>query len=97
MVSRYVIWFQDIEKNDISLVGVKCFNIGEMMKLGMPVPLGFAVTVEAFNDFLISSGIKETIQTVLAEVNTTGFNSDKLRIIGKNLGDFLIWEKYLKS
>ena len=38
-----VIWFKDIGKEDIPIVGGKCANLGELIgKVGVPVPDGFA-------------------------------------------------------
>jgi len=40
----YVVWFREIDKDDIPLVGGKGANLGEMVKAGFPVPNGFIVT-----------------------------------------------------
>ena len=37
----FVLWFKDIGKEDIPLVGGKCANLGELLgKIGVPVPNG---------------------------------------------------------
>ena len=43
-----VIWFEDLRKDDIPLVGGKNANLGEMISAGIPVPPGFAVTASAY-------------------------------------------------
>jgi len=51
--SRLVLWFRELGKDDIPLVGGKCANLGELYgKIGVPVPNGFAVTADAFSIFL---------------------------------------------
>jgi pyruvate,water dikinase len=48
-MSRFIRWFEELRLNDISLVGGKCANLGEMIsQTKVPVPLGFAITVDAY-------------------------------------------------
>ena len=48
-----ILWFRDLRKEDIPLVGGKCANLGEVSGLlGIPVPDGFAVTAYAYKSFL---------------------------------------------
>jgi len=60
-----VIDFKDIDKSDISLVGGKGANLGEMTKAGFPVPGGFAVTVPAYELFLKENNIATKIYEIL--------------------------------
>ena len=44
---RYVRWFADIAKADVTTVGGKGTNLGEMTQAGLPVPSGFPpITVQ---------------------------------------------------
>ena len=47
-----VIWFDDLRKTDIPLVGGKNANLGEMISAGLPVPPGFAVTAFSYEKFI---------------------------------------------
>ena len=47
-----ILFFKDIDKSDISSVGGKGANLGEMTQAGFPVPNGFAVTVASYDLFL---------------------------------------------
>lgn len=69
-----VIEFKDIDKNDLSLVGGKGANLGEMTKAGFPVPNGFAVTVPAYEMFLRESGLTKTIYEILKTIDVEDAN-----------------------
>jgi len=56
-----VVKFKDIDKEDLSLVGGKGANLGEMTKAGFPVPPGFAVTVPSYELFLSENDISTKI------------------------------------
>ena len=58
--------FKDIDKDDLSLVGGKGANLGEMTKAGFPVPPGFAVTVPSYELFLSENDISTKIYDILA-------------------------------
>src|SRR5690349_4043816 len=68
-MKRYIIPFEQLEMKDVSLVGGKNASLGEMTKnlssLGIAVPDGFAVTVDAYHDFLAFNAISPRIQFVL--------------------------------
>lgn len=50
--TAHTLWFNQIRKNDIALVGGKGANLGEMYHAEIPVPNGFVVTAKAYFDFL---------------------------------------------
>jgi len=64
----YVLWFEEIDKNDLALVGGKSANLGELTKAGIPVPPGFAVTSYAYKEFLERTGLKSKIGEALKDV-----------------------------
>lgn len=68
-MSRYLLWFNQIDKDDLPQVGGKGANLGELTKMGIPVPPGFVVTVKAYFDFLEKGKIKEKIKEILAATN----------------------------
>lgn len=65
-VRPIVVFFKQIDKNDIPLVGGKGANLGEMTRAGFPVPNGFAVTVEGYDRFLEENGLQKYLYDVLA-------------------------------
>ncbi len=62
---KNVVWFNEVTKRDIPLVGGKGANLGEMVNLHIPVPPGFIVTANAYYDFLQKSGITDKIRNLL--------------------------------
>jgi pyruvate,water dikinase len=65
----YVINFQDVDKNSLPLVGGKNASLGEMIRAGIRVPPGFAVTTESYLAFITETGIKDTINVFLKGLN----------------------------
>ncbi len=70
MGARKIVWFNEVGKDDIALVGGKGANLGEMTQAGIPVPPGFVVTAQAYFDFLEQSGLKAKVAAALAGLDT---------------------------
>ncbi len=66
---KYIVWFKEVDKDDIGLVGGKGANLGEMVKAGIPVPNGFIVTSEAYYHFLKVNKLKNKIKKALKSVD----------------------------
>ncbi|MHC1568821.1 MAG: phosphoenolpyruvate synthase [Candidatus Syntropharchaeia archaeon] len=68
---RFVLWFNEIDKEDTSLVGGKCANLGEMTsKTDVPIPPGFATTSEAYKYFIGENNLEKKIVEILKNLNT---------------------------
>jgi pyruvate,water dikinase len=67
---KLVLWFKELRKGDIPLVGGKNANLGEMTQVGIPVPPGFAITAYAYKEFLAETGIAEKIYGTIRETVT---------------------------
>ena len=64
---EWVLWFEEIGKEDVALVGGKSASLGEMSsRTGVPVPYGFATTAHAYRVFLQESGLDRLISEILA-------------------------------
>ena len=70
-----VLWFDKISINDVNLVGGKNASLGEMIQnfrnLNIEVPYGFAVTTNAYDEFLDFNNIREKIDKILSELDYT--------------------------
>lgn len=82
---EFVLWFKDLNKNDIAMVGGKCANLGELYgQIGVPVPYGFAVTSHAYKVFLNKTSAGEKVKDMLSKIGTDDLNalqetSEKIR------------------
>ncbi|MBA7618979.1 Phosphoenolpyruvate synthase [subsurface metagenome] len=65
MSKRWLFWLEELGQEHIDLVGKKCANLGEMTKMGLRVPPGFALSIEAYRDFMSMSGVVYEIQEYL--------------------------------
>lgn len=66
---KFIRFFKDITKNNVSIAGGKGASLGEMTRAGFPVPPGFVVLVAAFERFIEETEILSDIDAVLDEVN----------------------------
>jgi pyruvate,water dikinase len=69
-LNAYVIPFEQLTMRDVETVGGKNASIGEMIgqlaRLGVQVPGGFATSAQAFRDFLAQGGLDARIHAALA-------------------------------
>ncbi|MEW6214825.1 MAG: phosphoenolpyruvate synthase [Nitrospirota bacterium] len=71
-----VLWFKDLSKEDIPLVGGKCANLGELVgRIGVPVPNGFAVSAHAYQVFLEKTKADKKIGALLFDMNMADMKS----------------------
>lgn len=88
MTARHTLFFNQIDRDDIPLVGGKGANLGEMTKAKFPVPYGFAVTVKAWDLFLKENNIKEEIHAVLKLTDVN--NADELQNASRKIERIII-------
>ena len=67
--SPYVRPLDTVTRADIPAVGGKAANLGEMLHAGLPVPGGFAVTVDAYRAALAADGYARQLEQILANLN----------------------------
>lgn len=85
-------WFEEIGIEDIPLVGGKNASLGEMYRelasQGVKVPNGFAVTAEAYRDFLQATKLDRTIEETLQSLNTQDI--ENLRQRGRRVREAIL-------
>lgn len=70
MISKKaIVWFDEVNKGDVGLVGGKGANLGEMTNANLPVPYGFIVTSNAYFDFIKESRLEQKIKDTISLVN----------------------------
>lgn len=67
--AKTIIWFADTDRNDLPRVGGKAANLGELAKMGAPVPDGFTVTAQAYFEFLKHGSLVEKIKKELKDLD----------------------------
>lgn len=68
-MKQYVLPFSKLTKKNVQIAGGKGANLGEMIKAGLPVPLGFVVLALAFDRFLEETDINVEIDAELDRLN----------------------------
>ena len=90
---QFLIWFEQLERKDVDIVGGKSSSLGEMTaKTDVPVPYGFATTAYAYRYFIKESGLEEKMRSILSEL-TDVENSALLRDVSARLRDAIMAEK----
>src|SRR4030043_33456 len=59
---KLICWFEELEKKHNDLVGKKCANLGEMTRMGLAVPPGFALSLDAYRLFVKESGLASEME-----------------------------------
>ena len=66
---EFLLWFEQMERKDVAIVGGKSSSLGEMTsKTDVPVPYGFATTAYAYRYFIEKSGLQEKMRAILADL-----------------------------
>jgi len=63
-----VLWFEELRKGDVNLVGGKNANLGELTSAGIPVPPGFAITATAYRHFIRENNLEKRIALELKKI-----------------------------
>lgn len=61
--------FSEISKDDAAIAGGKGASLGEMARAGIPVPPGFVILADAFEQFLRETDLLQEIDATLHSVN----------------------------
>ena len=69
MSKKFIVWFEEVGKEDVDLVGGKGANLGEMINSKFPVPYGFIVTSHAYFYFIEKNNLARKIKNLLSIVN----------------------------
>src|SRR3989344_1650306 len=64
-MSKYIVWFKDLDRDSLPVAGGKGTNLGIIYKLGFPVPNGFCVTAQTYQEYIEKTGIKDKLRQFL--------------------------------
>jgi pyruvate,water dikinase len=79
MANKWIYWSEELGSQHNEIVGKKCANLGEMTRLGMRVPPGFAICVDGYEQFMEQSGAGEEVRRYVKE-NVRGFRDVEKQI-----------------
>ncbi len=92
MDKKLILWFEEIGKEDVPLVGGKNASLGEMYRKlrdkGINVPNGFAITAYGYRYFLRYAGIEDEIRKILKDLDTNDVRDLMRR--GREVRDLII-------
>ncbi|MFH0832284.1 MAG: phosphoenolpyruvate synthase [Candidatus Aenigmatarchaeota archaeon] len=84
---KYILFFNQIRKKDVPLVGGKTASLGEMFSLRLPVPNGFAITADAYRYFIKVNDLDRRIKNILKKTSVR--NIDELRSAGSQIRNLI--------
>lgn len=91
--------FTAISMKDLDLVGGKNASLGEMVTqltpFGIKIPQGFAITTEAYVDFLETNKIRAEIEKLIKTIDT--HNMDDLQDKSKKIRELILKGKFTKK
>src|ERR1051326_6257819 len=92
-MNKYILELSQVGINDIEKVGGKNASLGEMIQnltaLGINIPNGFVVTVNAYRDFLESNHLESPIRNIIDSIEYESIKSlrrsgQQIRLLLKN-------------
>jgi len=77
MDCKEIFWLDELSKEYNDMVGKKCANLGELVKIGLRVPYGFALSVKAYETFMEETGLKEKVSQIVEKEINAGLDVEK--------------------
>lgn len=69
MAEKLCVWFNEISRDDVPLVGGKGANLGDMAQADLPIPPGFVVCVPAFRHVTEQSGLDVKLSEIIESLD----------------------------
>lgn len=86
----YVVTLAQVGKNDLRIAGGKGANLGEMIKIGIPVPEGFVVTTASFDLLMQTHNLGTKIELISNDLDVD--NTAKLLGASKEIKEMILSE-----
>jgi pyruvate,water dikinase len=58
-----IYWFEELGQEHNNMVGKKCANLGQMTRMGLAVPPGFAICIAMYEKFIHETGTAEEMES----------------------------------
>lgn len=93
---QFILQLSEVGIGGIEIAGGKNASLGEMIQhlteLGIKVPGGFVITVEAYRQFLLHNELEEKIRNF---INTTDINKlEELKSCGSNIRELILQSEF---
>ncbi|MEM5882861.1 MAG: PEP/pyruvate-binding domain-containing protein [Candidatus Aenigmatarchaeota archaeon] len=88
----YIKWLDELSKDSVNIAGGKGANLGEMIRLGLPVPQGFVITTNAFEKFIEINKIKDIIDDLIKECDVD--NTAQLLETSQKIKELILSQEY---
>src|SRR5678809_623696 len=89
--TSYLLNLDEVGLNDLDMVGGKNASLGEMLqnltKLGINIPGGFVITVNAYQEFIRHNNLDEKIRSLVKQIDYSSVES--LRRAGLQIRNFI--------
>ena len=82
-MDKVVYWFNELDKNSLSVAGGKGANLGEMTQADFPVPPGFVVSAQAYHAFMQSTRLDALVRAKAEGLDTE--DSHKLQQVSDDI------------
>ena len=64
-----IVWFETYEPTDVAVLGGKNSSLGTLLRAGLPVPPGFAVSADCYRKALADGGLSDELDALIAAVD----------------------------
>jgi pyruvate,water dikinase len=78
-----VVPLEDVVERDLALAGGKASKLGDLVKVGIPIPPAYVVTTHAYDAFVKGTGIDKKIEEELSHLSGAG--DDNADVVSANL------------
>jgi len=93
MAKKWIFWLEELGQEYSNVVGKKCANLGEMIKLGLRVPGGFALSVEAYTYFMEMTGATQKIRDYLSHISSETTDLGQFNELGAGISQIIMTEE----
>ena len=80
---QHIVWFTEVGRDAVSLVGGKGANLGELTQANIPVPPGFVVSTHAYRRFITDAGLDRVLRQLLNGLDIT--DDDQLNAVAASI------------
>jgi pyruvate,water dikinase len=93
-----IYWFDELGKEHNDIVGKKCANLGEMVRMGLAVPPGFAIPIDMYRKFIKETGAEDEMSSYIKKFDEAkGIGIPVFEEMSKNLRGIIEAKEMLPS